>query len=422
MRQLGRGQAVTFLIPEEIETQIRQSLTEHRERRVSVLDVLDWSIRETWKDIRRSIPLWAMQGRNFARQRRIWNEVPIHIGSSMDQHIAERFLEDEAHSLQERYEPNRSFVDGLHGAADDDILFGIQQRCHQFSDLEDTPATLQQEQERELSPEVEQEREIERAPPAKPVEHRLHHDVVHFVRTGRIKAKNSDWGFDWAFQSLTETSAAKEMDISRIASRLLVTKDFARTVKPVNFSKDRMDAFQRDVQWVLTDRSAGQEITKMVILSPYEADKLLPEIEQSKFVVMHIFSPRQNSAFEPLDHLTLYRIPSSAPLLTIPQRLRIELCIFSGQLYFQSYQEYGDACDFLCLPHNAEDSWTQQDGSTYLSHHQDSRPQCTIFRESPVKFLRNLFENIRRHGDGISRTHMGRVLEGELLSKEDFED
>ncbi|KAH7309856.1 hypothetical protein B0I35DRAFT_379484 [Stachybotrys elegans] len=416
LRELGKGQAVTFCIPEEIETKIRQSFETDQGRNLSVSDVLTWSIRETWKDIRRSIPLWAMQGRNFARQRELWGKVASQDASQMAQDTAREFLEDEAQSLEARYRPSIDFSNNIYEAMDNKIIRGIQERCHQFSELDDSPATLQQEQERELAPEIEQERELERAPPAQPLRHCLHPNVVHFVRTGEIKAKSSDWGFTWAFQSLIATSAFKEIDVGRIPHGLLVTQDFARTVT-TSFIDDFMDAFQREVQWVLTNRPASGEVSTMMLLSPYEANRLLPDIQRSKLVVLHTFAPRQNSIFEPLDDLRLYRIPNGASRLQIPDSLRIELAVFSGQLYFKSYQEYTEVCKFLCLSYKAEESWVKvySDGFIDPACHEAGRPESTIFQESPVKFLRNLLENIRRHGDGISRTHMGRVLDGELL-------
>lgn len=39
---------------------------------------------------------------------------------------------------------------------------------------------------------------------------------------------------------------------------------------------------------------------------------------------------------------------------------------------------------------------------------------------SPVPFLVFLMSTIRRNGEGITRTHMGRVLRGHILSEEEF--
>ncbi|KND91632.1 hypothetical protein TOPH_03917, partial [Tolypocladium ophioglossoides CBS 100239] len=67
MRKLGVGQSVVFCMPEEIETKVRAMATNTNGRPMSVEDVLEWAIRGTWADLRRSMPLWLKQGKSFAR-------------------------------------------------------------------------------------------------------------------------------------------------------------------------------------------------------------------------------------------------------------------------------------------------------------------------------------------------------------------
>ncbi|CAH0045336.1 unnamed protein product [Clonostachys solani] len=63
MRKLGHGQSIVFYVPEEIETKVRALRTSNGDSGVdeliTVLDVLAWSISETWIDIRRLFPIWA---------------------------------------------------------------------------------------------------------------------------------------------------------------------------------------------------------------------------------------------------------------------------------------------------------------------------------------------------------------------------
>uniref|UniRef100_A0A0B7JTP1 ubiquitinyl hydrolase 1 n=1 Tax=Bionectria ochroleuca TaxID=29856 RepID=A0A0B7JTP1_BIOOC len=79
MRKLGHGQSVVFYVPEEIETKVRALRTANSDSTVddpiNVLDVLAWSISETWIDIRRSFPIWATQGNTFARQNDYWESM-----------------------------------------------------------------------------------------------------------------------------------------------------------------------------------------------------------------------------------------------------------------------------------------------------------------------------------------------------------
>jgi hypothetical protein len=139
--------------------------------------------------------------------------------------------------------------------------------------------------------------------------------------------------------------------------------------------------------------------------------------------VLHTFAPRQNQAFAPLDHLQLYTVPSTSPKLTYPRRLIIELTIFSGQLYFDSYQEYIEMCKFLNLSWKAAEDGTivGADGFIQPTSAEDIKERKSGgFMESPVLFLKAVMTQIRHNGEGTEKTHMGKVLEGALLTEHNF--
>lgn len=71
MRKLGKGQSVVFCIPEEIQSKIYTVTGNPNDAGINVSDVLMWAISETYADLRRSMPLWAMQGARFERQKAI---------------------------------------------------------------------------------------------------------------------------------------------------------------------------------------------------------------------------------------------------------------------------------------------------------------------------------------------------------------
>ena len=112
------------------------------------------------------------------------------------------------------------------------------------------------------------------------------------------------------------------------------------------------DAFQRPVQWILTSAkrespSSRKTVAHMIVISPYEADHLLPESRHSNYVTLHLYAPRQNQGLSPLDKIRLYNVPSGPDTIEIPETLRIQLNLFAGQLYLGSYSEYLRLCDFL---------------------------------------------------------------------------
>src|SRR5438045_1777971 len=105
MRRLGKGQSIVICVPEEIKTKILTRISKPSDSRIDVSDVLSWAISETYIDIRRNIPLWAVQGIRFQHQSAIWNEARTSGRIDMSEAHAKRFLENESQSLENRYRP-----------------------------------------------------------------------------------------------------------------------------------------------------------------------------------------------------------------------------------------------------------------------------------------------------------------------------
>jgi hypothetical protein len=280
--------------------------------------------------------------------------------------------------------------------------------------------SLQEEQERELAPEIEQERQLERPKPAEPAPHSVHPDVLVYVKEGRIKRTGGNDGFMWAFDIFNDTTPSEHFRVDNLPRALLVTWDFARTIERSKVTGVRMDSYLRAVQWVLTGRGPAREISTMVIISPHEVNKLIPEIETSKCVSHHLFSPRVNQTLQPLDHMGLYTIPRAIDQ-AIPRRLIIELILFSGQTYFSSFEQYVEVCGYLCLAHEATDGdmVVRPDSFIDPASHGTQRDPYTIVKQSPVNFLKGVM-TIRRSGETIEKTHLGRLLNGSLLDEDDF--
>ena len=115
------------------------------------------------------------------------------------------------------------------------------------------------------------------------------------------------------------------------------------------------DAYQRPVQWILTRMAGDHTVTHMVIISPFEAQELMPVIEKSTVVFLHLYAPRPSLAFQPLDDLKLYTVLPLPGHWYLPSDLILQLNLFSGQLFFRSFDEYKRACDFLGLAWQAAD-------------------------------------------------------------------
>ncbi len=439
---------MVFYVPGEIQTKIAALNSQPSATNgsmagteISVSDVLFWAIHETYADLSRSIPLWAVQGTRFARQQETWDAV--YADGRMSEENARAFLEAEAMSLEERYKPHAlddaMDVGSAHAGAEgtQSALSQIAARCRRFDAHRlFASAAMHEEQERELAPEVERERQIQRPPALDPARHVLHPDVRRFAQTG--ERSGTSWGaFVGAFASLKGTSAAAHFDVAQFPGDLLVTADFAETVVLPRGAANA-DAYQRSVQWVLTRHVASgghAAIDTMVIISPYEAQELIPAIKEapaSAGVHLHLYAPRPSLAFAPLDHLQLYTVPplpkteSEGVSLTAQASLtmlHMELNLFAGQLFFGGHGEYRRVCELLGLAWQAahDDGMViDADGFVCSRHEGGDRPGHMRFHKSPVRFLSMLLTEIRGNGAGIARTHWGKIFAGQFLGELDF--
>lgn len=347
MRGLGKGQSVIFCVPPDVETKIRTQQTTDSVAELTVASILEWAISETWRDASRNMPVWAMQGRRYKEHEKLWAPFRGDVAAHMLESDAKKFLEDEAQSLESRYRPSPKKVKVTAGINGDNPDL-IEQRCRDFGDMDHRPAALQEEQERELSPEIERERQVQKAPPTEPLVHRIHPHILAFASTG-ILPEGSPSCMP-ALASLSDTSAAAYLDISRCPGRLLVSADFAQSIDATILRASyQSDCFQRCVQWILTGPyhpDSKSPIQHMIIISPYEAQGLMQTIKVSQRATLHLYSPRPNLGYRPLDGLDLYTVPHRSPF-QMPQLLVVELNLFAGQLYFNSFEEYDLVRRFL---------------------------------------------------------------------------
>ena len=283
----------------------------------------------------------------------------------------------------------------------------IQQKAEAFklvSAAAQSANNLQEEQERELAPEIEQERQVERPPQMAPGPHSLHNDVIHFARTGELRPAGA--AFLPSFQAFEKSSAVQYFPpgMSNFPSDLLITADYAHTVdeRARGFCSDM---YQRPVQWVLTSKS------HMVVISQWEANKLKQLGSCSGPAVLRAYLPRPSLNFRTLEDLQIYTVPATASDEVRPE-LIMQLNLFAGQLYLRSYQHYVALCRYLGLSYteNGGDEEIAADG--FVRRKEGEYAGCR-FETSPVTFLHVLIQKLRRD-------RMGIILAGEVLTEEDF--
>ncbi|KDN67446.1 hypothetical protein CSUB01_06462 [Colletotrichum sublineola] len=411
MRKLGKGQSVVFCVPDEIRRKI-EARRQNFVTSVTVADILEWSISETFADLQRGIWLWANQGRRYERNNSLWDEARTDEATELSKEHAEKFLEDEAQTIDMRYSPHHRFDASQLSPNSEHNVDDITKRLLQFGGLNPESTTFREEQERELSPEVEQERQVEKPPPATPAKHTIHPDVRAFISRG-VYPSQSD-AFLAAFRALADTTAALHYDVTKFTPGLLVTQDFARTIVPLG--KGYMaDLFQRAVQWILTSATNSGIVETAIVISPYEAQELLPDIQNSKFVTLHLYAPRPNVGYRALDTLDLYTIPVQSTHRFLPDLFLTELNLFSGQLYMKSMKEYVTCCGYLGL------RFPDQEEAGSDDHAYSANVACAEASDLH-QFMRVLLMKIRRNCQSIDKTHLGRVLEYRALEASDFAD
>ncbi|KAF8551326.1 hypothetical protein OG21DRAFT_1541446 [Imleria badia] len=406
MRKLGHGHSIMFFAPLEVDRRIRSVASKGPLDVIDTMDILQWTIRETCDDIQQRAPHWAQQGMDHTSRYAAWTSFCQDELSSEE--LSDKWLQSEAKKLEDLYGPHKTSNSALLDAPN------IRQRCVELGVLSLRDVSMDEEQEREVVHEVERERQIERPPRVPPATHSIHPDVVAFVRTGVVPTTTND--FSPAFETLDATSAfADEAHIW--STDILATTDFQKTVK----SSSKVDDYLRPVMWVVSGKRAHKDA--LVILSPHEVSYLLPQIRSSDKVHLHLYTPRIFKSMKPCDDLALYSIPAVPTSWTPPSPLMDQLNVFAGQLYLKDYETYIRLCRFLCVYardlKNEEGIEVGCDGFISPNNRPRHLQSAFTFQNSPLESLKKLM-GLRRKGMRFAPTHMGKLLDGRLLSQDDF--
>ncbi|KAF8550407.1 hypothetical protein OG21DRAFT_1446652 [Imleria badia] len=417
MRMLGHGHSVMFFAPPEVDRRIR-SLAAKDSKSVTTADILHWVIRETWNDIQRWAPHWAQQGMTHKSQQETLSR--FFSNELTPDQLATSWLQPEIRSLADLYAPRHH--PNITCSVELDI--GIRQRCKSLGVSSLPDARLDEEQEREVSREIERERETVRPHAAEPADHSLHPDVIEFVRTGVLHLQPRGMAFRPIFTTLANSSAAAGEP--RVWSPyILATTDFCNTIIECGSIQGRVDEYLRPVQWILSGKKEGNDV--LVLLSPFEADHLMPYIRLSEYVHLHLYTPRTTERMKPCDDLKWYSIPALPADWSPPWALIDQLNVFAGQLYLSDLTSYVRLCRFLGVHTDSEDLPLANDGNTTIHRNWFNLPGSLeseieiTFDETPLPFMMMLLA-IRRRGMGFAKTHMGSILRGQLLTEKDFQD
>jgi hypothetical protein len=196
----------------------------------------------------------------------------------------------------------------------------------------------------------------------------------------------------------------------------LATEDFTITVLPVSSHRDDLTDFLQLINWIFSSGS-GKNST-VIVISPYEANALLPNIRKSKKVRFHIYGPRVTSTMRSFSDLTFHTIPDSpTEPWSAPAHVRTELNLFAGQLYFDCREQYEKVCAMLALSMAHPGAECEIDGFVSPANRTG---ESSPFSRSKITILKTLI-SLRRKGMGYNRTHLGQVLNAHPLSEESLQ-
>ncbi|KAF8601978.1 hypothetical protein BDV93DRAFT_445072, partial [Ceratobasidium sp. AG-I] len=279
--------------------------------------------------------------------------------------------------------------------------------------------SMDEEQEREVSHEIECEPQTKRPPKSQPNPHSIHPDLTAFVLTGSIPRNSS--GFLSLFHPVQEFQLPHP---SPWSNSLLATAYFSETLhkSPDNELSDYM----RPLNWIASGSSGV-----LVALSPYEANELLPYIRASRNVRLHVYAPRVTQAMKSFSDLQFYSVPSLPVSGWSPPspRVQLQLNLWAGQLYFKDYDEYRSLCAFLGVyletgARGEEDVSVRSDGFVLptdrykLARYHPEYASCG-FVKSPVNLVKRIISR-RRRGMEYLRTNLGQVLHARSLDPDGF--
>lgn len=398
LRQLAYSQSVVFYAPPEVHQSILDLTLKESSATLTSADVVTWLLHQSTSNIEALQPLFIAQGEDFCQR----SQAALDFQSCTNQEESRtRYLnvleQPDAYTIAQMYAPQQSRR-ALPQTGLSAILNGFLQKLNMVrgSIKEDVlPVQASEEQERELEAEKERETEVQRPTPATALKHVLDPNVVQFAELGYFRSKSLS--FRPAFMSLQNLQLVTNLGIRAPhmpSSQLFVTLDFMRTVKlSQTYSADD---YVRPVNWVLWSK------THAVVISPYEAQEVLPRIRSMnppKVYLLLYAAPTVRSMlpFEKLD----FSVPSLPQNWQPPPWLVRDLGLFAGRLYF-TFEEYKSLIEFLGI------SWTGTEAQGQF---------MTVYKDKMLEFLM-AWLMIRRKQQDYTSSPMGYVVNSWQL-KED---
>lgn len=394
MRKLGHGQSVMFCAPPDIDRRIREVEGLSPDVCPQVSHIIKWAILETLSEVQKYIPQWAQQGVDHAQRQEAY--VAYSASSSVDA-LRDAWRQRESKTLEELYGLN-----ALPSSDTDHPAFQvslIRDRLLSFGITALSHAGFGEEQEREVSQELEQEREVERPAKVDPVKPSLHPDVKNFVLTGRINTRSHQ------FIPVVDllSSSIRCIIQQNWSTGLFVTRGFTQTIISSGLHLQTLLDFMCPTNWIVSGMGDINNPV-FVIFSPHEVNELLPVIQKSRHSMLHMFNPRVTECMRSFSELSFFTMSGMRPRYEPRPSMETQsqLALISGQLYLDNVDMYREVERLLSIRR------LNEDGFTYI--------ECDSVILDAFKEL----VGARRKGMGYRETHVGKILHLRPLGDNDF--
>ncbi|KAH7009622.1 hypothetical protein EDB80DRAFT_838411 [Ilyonectria destructans] len=383
LRQLGSTQSVTLVVPPEVYQNVLdlRPSEDRTQSQVVSADVVYWLLEQSCKANENMMSLHAAQGFDFCRRTNaLWKYSDFSTNTEDRLQLLNAIQQREDQTLEQLYGPRQSMpTSGATAQLEFECLKVFAANLSQQNvdpSGNDSSAFQEVEQEREVEFEIEQLREKQ-----KPVNYLaltfpgLDSAITRFVNTGQLQqGDNFIQGFDF----LGRTKIGRKFGVTRSPSRLFVSRQFSRSIRPV--------------EWVLW--SAETETALIVI--PEEAELLIPIFRgaSKSCVSLLTYSAAVTKSMWLFNTLNYFTMPVREKGPTFPQRLSIEIGVLAGRLYFD-FTEYTPLVVWLETISVARG----------------------LFVDQPLKFLRKWL-TYRRQTLDIMHTPMGYICRRQKLYSE----
>jgi len=433
LRNLGNGHSLCFVSPTEVHRSICDLKGCEYTDDLTSFDVLAWCMEQTCQSLEIARPLRAMHGLEHVRQQRVLRELLPATSTSSElisddsriQRFWEEIQEDESRSLELLYGVHEERIGAFKRLLDrESVEPTMQHLVTEYDSMNKTrleDCTVDNEQERELAHEIERQRQVEKPKAAKACKHNVSKELARYIETGTDGAFCNS-AVKHAFSIFADTSAQEVMKKQKVSANafadLYVSHDYPRTVTLQGQSP--IDDFLRPANWVLS----SFEHNKLLLISQYEANELMPLIRKSTKIRLHTFAPRLNKAMVSFDDMDFYTIGAPPGGSSCSDAAVRNLNLFAGSLYLEDAASYDSLRCFLGLvsqSRRAGEFAVNSDG--YVDP--DVRkivgwPSVSPFKGSPLPFLKEVC-SLRRGGKGFAQTHIGHLVEGRALRQDAFD-